>query len=177
MCDLSFINPTSTAGLQLLCPWLLKVVIRWVNDGVTTVKPGHKTTGNACMAGWVVLDAVLYIRRSWGLQNITRNAWFQQRNTTQSRFCDGLDSDIVVSVGLILTLRGPVTAREYVDNLGNQVHPMAQALLPNNGALFQDNYGPIHTAGSVVVIWRAWKWTSASSLASTINIFEHHEPL
>jgi hypothetical protein len=26
---------------------LLKVMIRWVNDGVPTIKPGHHTTGNS----------------------------------------------------------------------------------------------------------------------------------
>jgi hypothetical protein len=42
------------------------------------------------------------------------------------RFCDGLDSTIVVqhSVRPIITLHGRITAREYVDRLGNQVHPM-----------------------------------------------------
>jgi hypothetical protein len=43
----------STAGLQLLNLWLLKVTLRCVNDGVTTVKPGHQTTGNACPIWWV----------------------------------------------------------------------------------------------------------------------------
>jgi hypothetical protein len=33
--------------------------------------------------------------------------------------------------------------------LGNQVHPMIQTLFPNNIAVFQDDYAPIHTAGTV----------------------------
>jgi hypothetical protein len=37
---------------------------------------------------------------------------------------------------------------EYVDRLGNQVHPMIQMLFPNNDAVFQDDV-PIHTAGTV----------------------------
>jgi hypothetical protein len=36
--DVSFINPTSTVGLQLLNRWFLKVMLRCVNDGVTTIK-------------------------------------------------------------------------------------------------------------------------------------------
>jgi hypothetical protein len=32
--------------------------------------------------------------------------------------------------------------REYVDRLGNQVHPMIQTLFPNNDKLFQDNSPP-----------------------------------
>jgi hypothetical protein len=45
--DMSSTNPPSTVGLQLLNLWLLKIVIRCVNDGVITIKPAHQTTGNA----------------------------------------------------------------------------------------------------------------------------------
>jgi hypothetical protein len=43
---------------------------------------------------------------------------------TRGRFCNGLGSNIVVqySAGPIITLHGQITAREYVDRLGNQVH-------------------------------------------------------
>jgi hypothetical protein len=44
--DASFTNPTSTVGLQLLNLWLLKVMSRCINDGVTTIKPGHQTACN-----------------------------------------------------------------------------------------------------------------------------------
>jgi transposase len=33
--------------------------------------------------------------------------------------------------------------------MNNQVHPTIQTSLPDNGAVFQDNSAPIHTAGSV----------------------------
>jgi hypothetical protein len=36
-----------------------------------------------------------------------------------------------------------------MNRLGNQVHPMVQTLFPNNNAVFQDNYAPIHKAGTV----------------------------
>jgi hypothetical protein len=67
------------------------------------------------------------------------------------RFCHGLGRNIVVhySVGPIITLHGRITAREYVDRLGNQVHPMIQTLFLNNDALFQDDSAPIHAAGTV----------------------------
>jgi hypothetical protein len=41
------------------------------------------------------------------------------------RFCDGLGSNIVLqhSVVPVIILHGRITAREYVDRLGNQVHP------------------------------------------------------
>jgi hypothetical protein len=48
----------------------------------------------------------------------------------------------------ILTLRGRNTAREYVDRLGNQVHPMIQTLFLSNDAVFQNDNSPIHTTGT-----------------------------
>jgi hypothetical protein len=70
---------------------------------------------------------------------------------TRGRFCDGLGSNIVVqySVGLIITHHGRITAREYMDRLGNQVRPMIQTLFLNNDAVYQDDSAPIHTAGTV----------------------------
>jgi hypothetical protein len=41
LCGMSLTNPTSTVGLHLLNLWLLKIMLRCVNDGVTTIKPGH----------------------------------------------------------------------------------------------------------------------------------------
>jgi hypothetical protein len=78
---------------------------------------------------------------------------------TRGRFSDGLGSNIAVqySVGLIITIDGRISAMEYVDRLGNQVHPMIQTLLPNNDAVFQDDSTPIHPAGT------AYSW------------FEEHE--
>jgi hypothetical protein len=35
--DVSFANPASTVGLQLLNLWLLKVMLKCLNDGVTTI--------------------------------------------------------------------------------------------------------------------------------------------
>jgi hypothetical protein len=52
------------------------------------------------------------------------------------------------SVCRIITLHGQITAKEYMDRLGNQVHPMIQTLFPNDAA-FQDNNAPINTAGIV----------------------------
>jgi hypothetical protein len=50
----------------------------------------------------------------------------------------GLDSNIVeqYSVGPIITLHGRITARDYVERLGNQVHAMIQTSFPNNEAVF-----------------------------------------
>jgi hypothetical protein len=56
---------------------------------------------------------------------------------------------IQYSVGPTITLHGPVTAKEYVDRLGNHVHPMIQTLFPNNDAVLQDENAPIDTARTV----------------------------
>jgi hypothetical protein len=65
--------------------------------------------------------------------------------------CDGLGSNIMVqySLGLIITLGDQITAREYVDRLGNQVFSMIRMLFPNYGASFQDGNASIYTAGTV----------------------------
>jgi hypothetical protein len=52
-------------------------------------------------------------------------------------------------VGPIVTLHGRITAREYVEKLGNQVHPMIQTLFPKNDTVFQEDSVPIHTDGTV----------------------------
>jgi hypothetical protein len=64
---------------------------------------------------------------------------------TLGRFCDGLGSYIMV----FITLHARITAREYVDSLGNQVHAVIQTLFPNNDAVFQDDSAHVHTAGTV----------------------------
>jgi hypothetical protein len=53
------------------------------------------------------------------------------------------------SVSPIITLHGQITAREHVEKLGNQVHPLNQILFPNNDTVFQDINSPIHTAGTI----------------------------
>jgi hypothetical protein len=67
---------------------------------------------------------------------------------TQRRFCDGLGSNSN-SVDPIITLHGRITAKEYMDRLGNEAHPMMQTLFLNNNAVFRDDNAPIHTAGTV----------------------------
>jgi hypothetical protein len=51
---------------------------------------------------------------------------------------------IQYSVDPIITLHGLITASEYVNRLGNQIHPMIQMFFLNN-----DAYAPIHTAVTV----------------------------
>jgi hypothetical protein len=51
------------------------------------------------------------------------------------------------STGPVITLNGRITASDYVDISGNQVHPLVQ-MFPNSKAILQDN-SPIHTARTV----------------------------
>jgi hypothetical protein len=65
---------------------------------------------------------------------------------TRRWFYDGLGSNIMVqyTVGPIITIHGRITAREYVDRLGNQVHRLIQTSFPNNDSVFQeDNAGTV----------------------------------
>ena len=52
--------------------------------------------------------------------------------------------------GPIITLNGRITASDYVDTSGNQVHPVVQMLFPNNDVIFKDGISPIHTVRSVL---------------------------
>jgi hypothetical protein len=53
------------------------------------------------------------------------------------------------SLGPIITLHSRINAREYVDMLGNLVHPTMETLFPNKDTVFQDDNAPVHTAGTV----------------------------
>jgi len=53
------------------------------------------------------------------------------------------------SAAPVPTLNGQITARNYVDILGSQVHPMVQMLFPNSAAVFKDDSSPIHKSRTV----------------------------
>ena len=48
------------------------------------------------------------------------------------------------SAGIIITLNGRTASSDYVDILGNPVHPTVR-MLPNNDAVFEDDSSPTHT--------------------------------
>jgi hypothetical protein len=145
--DMSFSNPTSTVGLQLPNLWLLKVMLRFVNDGVWTIKPGHQTIGN--VRAICSDESSFTLFRKTG--RIYKYVWRTPKAAynpeclvwTRGRFCDSFGSNIVVqySVGPIITLRFRITAREYVDRSGNQVHHTIQTF-PNSNTVFQDGNAP-----------------------------------
>jgi hypothetical protein len=147
-------KPNLHGGLQLLNLWLLKEMLRCVNDGVMTIKPGHPTTGNACLirsdeSSFTLFPTAgrVYIWRA------PKEAYNPECLFPRVKY--GVGSVMVwatilwYSVRLIITPYGRITAREYVERLGNQVHPMIQTLFPNNDAVFQDDSAPINTAGTV----------------------------
>jgi hypothetical protein len=49
------------------------------------------------------------------------------------------------SAGHTITLNGRNTVSDYVDILGNQVHPVVQVFFPDNDAIFQEDDSPKHT--------------------------------
>jgi hypothetical protein len=62
-----------------------------------------------------------------------------------------LGSNIVIQYSIvpIINLNGRITAREYVDRLSNQVHPMIQTLFPNNNAIFQEDNTRFRIVGTI----------------------------
>jgi hypothetical protein len=94
----------------------------------------------------IVLHAVPYIRESLRLENTQGSPQSEMPGSDSEtrgggRFCDGLDRNIVLFCWSHYYTYGRITAREYVDKLGNQVHPMIQTF-PNNDAVFQDDNAP-----------------------------------
>jgi hypothetical protein len=90
----------------------------------------------------VALYAVPSIRKSLHqIKSAIRNTWFQQWG---GALCDGLGWNIMVQyfVCSIITLHGRITARECLDRLSNQVHPMIQTLFPKKDAVFEDDNVP-----------------------------------
>jgi hypothetical protein len=149
----SLTNPTSTVGLQLLNLRLPKVMFIWVN--VVPSRPyGHQTTGNA---------RVIWSNESSFTQFPTSGRVYVWRTPKESYNPERLvqrmkhwGGSVIVWAAILLCYIGPIiilhdriTAREYLDRLCYQVHPMIQTLFPNNDAVFQNNNDPIHTDGTV----------------------------
>jgi hypothetical protein len=131
------------------------------------------------MVRWVVLHTLPYIREEFTFGEHPRNPTTQ--NACLVLTVKRRDGSVMVwaaiswySFGPIINLHSRTTAREYVNRLGNQVHPTIQMLFLNNDAVFQDDCAPSHSWNHSVMVWRAWRWTSTSSLASIIIKSEHH---
>jgi hypothetical protein len=110
-------------------------MLRCVNEGIMTIKPGHQATGNM---------HVIWPDESSFMLFPTSGRVYMWRTPTEA-----YNPECQYSVGPIITLHGRNTVMEYVDRLCNQVHPTIQTLLPNNDAVFQDGSAPTRTAGTV----------------------------
>jgi hypothetical protein len=107
------------------------------------------------MVRCIIFHTVPRIRQSLCLENTQGSLQAGMpgsKSETHGRFCDHLDTNIVVeySVGPIISLHGLITAREYVNTLGNQVDPMIETLFPYNDA-HSWNYSFSHGLKSVKV--------------------------
>lgn len=91
---LSFIIPATTVELQMLkLWWLLKVMFRCLNDGISTMQSEYQSIEN------VWCDQItLFLTSGWIYvgELPVQNTWPQQRNTTWKRFSDGLGNCSVV---------------------------------------------------------------------------------
>jgi hypothetical protein len=86
--DVSIRNPASSVGLQLLNLWLLKIMLRFVNDGATTIKSGHQTSGNVWHGQMSHPSRCSLHQEEFTLgeaprKPTVRNAWFQRWNTEE----------------------------------------------------------------------------------------------
>ena len=59
------------------------------------------------------------------------------------------------SIGPITPPNAQITASDYIDILGNWVHPMVQMLFHKIDAIFQDYNWPIHRARSIQSCYEA----------------------
>jgi hypothetical protein len=102
-------------------------MFRSINNGVTTIKPGYQTTGNMHVI-WSDKSSSLPFPTSgrvyvcWTPKAAYNPECLGSNSETWGKLCDGLGSNSMVqnSVGPIITLHGQITAREYMDRLGNQ---------------------------------------------------------
>jgi hypothetical protein len=111
---------------------------------ITTIKPGHQTTGNAHVI-WSDASSFTLLPTSGRVYVWTtpKEAYNPECLVPTVKHRAGFvmvwATVLWYSLSLIITLHGQITAREYVDRLDNQVHRMIQTLFLNDNAVFQDD--------------------------------------
>jgi hypothetical protein len=131
---IQFTNPTSTAGLQLLNSWSLKVMLRCLSDGVATIKRRHHTTGNSGVI-WTDKSFFTLFPASgrvylWKTFKETCNPECLVPRVKQERsFVTVWAAISWYSFSPIITLYIQITAKEYVDRLGNLCVPWSRCFI------------------------------------------------
>jgi hypothetical protein len=155
----SQIQYKSTAGLQLLNLWLLKVMLRCVNDGVTAMKPGYQTTENACVI-WsgestftLSLNQGEFTFREHSRKPKIRNAWFQQWNTGEVLLWFGEQYRGILFGWYHYDPSWPNYWKGVLERLGN---------FPTTMQFSKRRVPHSHSWNCSVKVWRAWRFTSAS---------------
>jgi hypothetical protein len=109
--------------------WLLKVIVRCVNYGVTTITPGHQTTGNTRVIQSDESSFTLFPTSGrvyiWRTPKEAYNSKFLVPTVKHRRGSVMVWAAISwYSVGPVIILHDRIAAREYENRLGNQVRPM-----------------------------------------------------
>jgi hypothetical protein len=78
------------------------------------------------------------------------------------------------SAGSFITIHGPITVREYVESWVVSGIPWSRCYFRTRVQFFKTTIPSSHSWNSLVMVWRAWMWTSTSSLTSTVTRFKHH---
>jgi hypothetical protein len=116
-------------------------MLRCINNGVMTIKPGQKTTGNAHMT-WSDESSFTLFPTSERVNVCITPKEVYNPECLVPTMKNG-EGSVTVSVailkyrvGPIITYHAQITAREYVNRFGNQVHLMIQTLFPKNDVFF-----------------------------------------
>jgi hypothetical protein len=129
---------------------LIIEILRCANDGVTTTKYGyqnnwkHVVWSDGSSFTLFPTSGRVYI---WRTPKEAYNPECLLPTPKHRRGSVMVWASVSYTVGPIITLHGQITATQYVDRLGNQVHPTIQTLFLND-AVFRNNMC-IHTAETV----------------------------
>jgi hypothetical protein len=103
---------------------------RWCHNHKTWTPDNWKRSRD--IIRWVVFHAVPYIRKSLCLENSQGSLQSGTPNSNRETWGRGSvmiwTAILLYSVHPITTLHGRITSKEYVDILGNQVHPMIKII-------------------------------------------------
>jgi hypothetical protein len=140
-------------------------MLRCINNGVTTIKLGHQTTGNVRV---IWSDESFKLFPTSGRVCIWRTlkeAYSAEClvPTVKHRGASVMVWAEISQYSPIITFHGQISAKEYVDRLGNQVHPVIRRYFRTT-MQFSKMTGPPFT--QLELFSDSWK-----SMKVTFNIF------